>query len=290
MPEDFENNAENRETAIGDHVNEDLLHEPYFSDTARAHKKQRDISSMLRKLATAAAVLALAGVCAYYTLPSFFTSPAAGISPEESAAGHDSTTADTVLPETTTINSTVTTCASTRGTSGIKKTSGTDSLTKTFTTTGTFTSAKKTDGIVIERRTNSHYTFGTNSPMGPGFIRMSMAQIRSEIDKAVLHRYVNGETNSSPENNLSLDAFYDIMEIIKKYSWTEYNIPIHAYELNEDESCEISVSGHDTFYTTLVIGSDLKGKCLAYSNRDCKLALLSEKDFADIQGILRNAG
>jgi len=123
-----------------------------------------------------------------------------------------------------------------------------------------------------------------------GFIWMDIEDMKSEISTLILNRFydeIQSSTYSVPNYEFAVDKFYDIINITKKYDWTEHKSFVNAYQI---KACEITVIGNNTVYTYLIFGRDEYSKCFVWSFYDYKIAYISEQDFEYIEDIFKNVG
>ncbi len=139
---------------------------------------------------------------------------------------------------------------------------------------------------VIEISSGYENSSNVTSREPQGFIWMDMESIRSEIDSLVINRYyeeINSESYTIPAVYFDTDQFYEIMELLKRYEWTEHREYINALQL---KGYQLTVIGHDLVYTYLVFARDENGKCFVWSFYDYKITYPSEQDFSYIEGML----
>ena len=114
-----------------------------------------------------------------------------------------------------------------------------------------------------------------------GFIWMSIEQMRDEIEFFRLQRH-DGDT-SYPAREIELDEFFRIIETIKKYEWKTHKQYMNSFSLG---ASNITVVGHNTVYTYLIIGRDESDRCFVWSFYDYKIAYITEEDLEFIEDIL----
>jgi hypothetical protein len=115
---------------------------------------------------------------------------------------------------------------------------------------------------------------------------MDIESIRNEIDTLEINRYdeeINSEAYSVPVAYFDKEKFFEIIEIVKSYDWSEHKEYINALEL---EASKITVIGNNTVYTYLVFGKNGNGKSFIWSFYDHMIAYPSEEDFTYIEELL----
>lgn len=158
------------------------------------------------------------------------------------------------------------------------------------TTPGTSFNNNVSAEVEVSSRYNSSNDATITSDIHWGYIWMSIEEMRIATNTFELRRYsedIDSNTCSVPKYDLKSDKFFEIMNIVKKYNWTEHRQYINAVQL---KACEITVIGNNRVYTYLRFGRDENGRCFVWSFYDYKIAYLSKQDYKYIENIFINAG
>ena len=128
--------------------------------------------------------------------------------------------------------------------------------------------------------------FSPSSDCCRGILGMSEEELRRHVDRLDLFHHVEPfeQVSSGRIGELDQEAFYEIMDLLKGYQWSEHQEHVSAYELG---AYSLEVIGHDTIHTYLLFARNQDGVCFAWSSNDRKITGLSEKDFTAIEEIIR---